>query len=147
MTLNLIILSYNKSNRILLIIGNHSTNYGDYLKSISTKNIIWGGAIYEKYNIEFLRQNCQYYIHGHSVGGTNPSLLQAMASECKLLMHNNDFNKEVALGLFWNSHNDLAIIHSSKSEINFQELIENNLQKIKTIYSWKNIYNETVNLI
>jgi hypothetical protein len=142
-----IILSYNKSNRILLIIGNHSTNYGDYLKSISTKNIIWGGAIYEKYNIEFLRQNCQYYIHGHSVGGTNPSLLQAMASECKLLMHNNDFNKEVALGLFWNSHNDLAIIHSSKSEINFQELIENNLQKIKTIYSWKNIYNETVNLI
>ena len=42
-----------------------------------------------------LRQHCLAYIHGHSVGGTNPSLLEAMASKNLIVAHDNPFNKEV----------------------------------------------------
>lgn len=141
-----IILAYNKSSRNLLIVGNFSTKFGLRMKSISSSNIVWLGAIYEKLNIEYLRQNCQFYVHGHSVGGTNPSLLQAMSSRCKLLIHNNDFNREVASGLFWTNHIDLFKILSNNIEICFDKKIELNTKKIKTVYSWKNIYNKTIML-
>ena len=117
------------------------------MKSKSSLNIVWAGAIYDKLKIEFLRQNCQFYIHGHSVGGTNPSLLQAMSSGCKLIIHNNDFNKEVAKGLFWTNHMELLKLISNKRNVSFNVKIESNIKKIKTVYSWKNIYDETINLL
>ena len=42
-----------------------------------------------------LRQNCFGYLHGHSVGGTNPSLIEAMVMKNLLLAHDNQFNREV----------------------------------------------------
>jgi len=42
-----------------------------------------------------LRFYSNVYFHGHSVGGTNPSLLEAMASQAFIAAHNNDFNKGV----------------------------------------------------
>ena len=42
-----------------------------------------------------LRQHCLAYIHGHSVGGTNPSLLEAMICENLIVCHDNVFNREL----------------------------------------------------
>ena len=42
-----------------------------------------------------LRWYCRFYFHGHSVGGTNPSLLEAMASRAFLLAHDNVFSRDV----------------------------------------------------
>lgn len=55
----------------------------------------WLGGIYEQDTLEILRQGCRLYFHGHSVGGTNPSLLEAMASGCRIVAHNNEFNRSV----------------------------------------------------
>jgi len=53
------------------------------------------GAIYDLEPLWMLRQHCLAYIHGHSVGGTNPSLLEAMISKNIIIAHDNPFNKEV----------------------------------------------------
>jgi len=55
----------------------------------------WLGGLYEQDTLEILRQGSRLYFHGHSVGGTNPSLLEAMASGCRIIAHNNEFNRSV----------------------------------------------------
>jgi rhamnosyltransferase len=58
-------------------------------------NIFFLGATYDADVLEMLRQHCFAYIHGHSVGGTNPSLLEAMISENLIVCHDNVFNREL----------------------------------------------------
>lgn len=53
------------------------------------------GGIYNLEHLNNLRYYSKLYFHGHSVGGTNPSLLEAMASQALIAAHNNDFNKGV----------------------------------------------------
>ena len=54
------------------------------------------GAIYHKETVAALRYFCRMYIHGHQVGGTNPSLLESMAAGAPVLAHDNQFNHWVA---------------------------------------------------
>ena len=81
------------------------------------------------------------YIHGHSVGGTNPSLLEAMACSCLIVAHNNPFNEAVlgAEAEYFSSSDGLAKLFQefdfSKNNIR----VENNLKKIQKEYSWEKI--------
>jgi rhamnosyltransferase len=61
----------------------------------NSSNVVFLGSIYDRDVLATLRQHCIAYIHGHSVGGTNPSLLEAMISENLIVAHDNFFNKEV----------------------------------------------------
>lgn len=81
----------------LVVVGNHSdNNYGKKLiKKFRSEKILFTGGIYDKPELAALRYSCRSYIHGHSVGGTNPSLLEAMASSNPVLCHDNVFNREV----------------------------------------------------
>ena len=89
------------------------------------------------------RQNCFAYIHGHSVGGTNPSLLEAMAMKNIIVAHDNDFNREIG---------SEAILYFKESFNlkNCIENIENNYlahlsfksdayERVLTHYSWKDV--------
>ena len=70
----------------------------DFVKKISnTKRdgITFLGGVYNKYELSVIRANAYSYFHGHSVGGTNPSLLEAMASKNLCVCHDNEFNKIV----------------------------------------------------
>lgn len=53
------------------------------------------GAIYDKATLASLRYHSYLYIHGHQVGGTNPSLVEALAAGNPVLAHNNEFNRWV----------------------------------------------------
>ena len=55
------------------------------------------GTVYDKDLLKYLRQECRAYIHGHEVGGTNPSLLEALAQTNENLVLGVDFNRKVAL--------------------------------------------------
>lgn len=69
------------SDRQLVIVGNwHKNQYGENLlrQYKEYSNIKLFNPIYEKDEINLLRSNCKLYIHPHSVGGTNPSLVEAM---------------------------------------------------------------------
>lgn len=81
----------------LIIIGNIlDTPYVKNLVSkFSSEKIRFLGGIYDRDELNSIRYSCKAYIHGHSVGGTNPSLLEAMASSNIVIAHDNIFNRDV----------------------------------------------------
>ncbi len=82
----------------LLIIGDTSTAYyRNVLSQFEHYAVRYLGAIFDGRVLNMLRQRCLGYIHGHSVGGTNPSLLEACVSISGMLAcHSNKYNREVA---------------------------------------------------
>ena len=65
----------------LVMVGNFNNSvYGKEIKPkyAGHKNLILLEAIYDRNKLDILRSNCKMYIHGHSAGGTNPSLVEAM---------------------------------------------------------------------
>jgi len=135
----------------LIIIGNHQTEYGKYIqKTYPDKNIIFLGSLFDIQILNDLRYYSQYYFHGHTVGGTNPSLLEAMASSAYICANNNMFNAGI-LGedaLYFNTYDEVATILNTKiQETHRSQCIQNNLQKIKQIYSWDHIINQYENFL
>ncbi|MBL7914333.1 MAG: DUF1972 domain-containing protein [Bacteroidia bacterium] len=125
-----------------LVIGNLTTEYGKRL-AIKFKNdsrIIFKGGIYNFNHLNNLRYFSRYYFHGHTVGGTNPSLLEAMASGAYIYAHQNGFNSSV-LGSDASYFDSAAAITTllEGSPITDQKraaAIQNNLQKVNEIYTW-----------
>ena len=86
------------SNKIFCVVGNaEATSFGKYLidKFSSCERIRFLGGIYNQNFLNHLRYYSSLYFHGHSVGGTNPSLLEAMGSGALIAAHNNIFNKAI----------------------------------------------------
>ena len=104
----------------LVLVANRNTKLFKKLSSRiqQAQNIIFNGPIYNKTELAFLKLNCRYYIHGHSVGGTNPSLLEALAAGCNILIHDNDFNKDVVdqYGQTWSNQTKLENLISKDAE-------------------------------
>lgn len=127
-----------------LVIGNTVNKFGSHLKHKfgSDKRIIFAGGIYDAKVCHTLRMFCHLYFHGHSAGGTNPSLLEAMASQALIAAHDNAFNRTI-LGedAFYFSHPEsiTAIIENMKREHRETTMIDNNLGKIRDQFNWEKI--------
>jgi glycosyltransferase involved in cell wall biosynthesis len=138
----------------LLIIGNHQTKYGSFLKNkyVENNNIIFYGGLYNKQKLDDLRHFCRMYFHGHSVGGTNPSLLEAMAAQSFIVAHDNAFNRSV-LGNeheYFHSLNELSnIIRYNDSLVlkKKESLVEFNKSQIQKEYSVQKIVNAYYELL
>ena len=133
-----------------LVVGNHQNKYGKYLKKRyqNCPNIIFVGAIYELSDLNNLRYFSEIYFHGHSVGGTNPSLLEAMASQALISAHNNEFNKGILKekAFYFSQANDVSnIIKNSKKNDNLQ-WIKHNYQTIEKEYNWPKINEQYLQL-
>lgn len=88
-----------------------------YVKKLLQKNdlrIRFIGPIYNKLKLQALRYHARAYFHGHTVGGTNPSLLEALGCGNLIVAHDNMFNREVA--------GDAASYF--QQEINISEIIQ-----------------------
>lgn len=125
----------------LLIVGKTNTSHAKRLakKYADCRNVVFVGGIYDNNVLNALRANCRLYFHGHSVGGTNPSLLEAMACRSRIAAHDNVFNRSVlgANALYFGSCDDVrsvADIHQHCAE--WGELTENNIRTIDERYSW-----------
>lgn len=101
------------------------------------------GTVYDQELLKYIRENAYAYFHGHEVGGTNPSLLEALASTKLNLLLNVGFNKEVGGNgaIYWDKSN-LHIILEKVEDMNNEEII--NLDKIATnliqsSFTWDNI--------
>jgi glycosyltransferase involved in cell wall biosynthesis len=75
----------------------------------ASADVIFLGAIYEAKKVAALRYFARFYVHGHQVGGTNPSLVEALGAGCAVIAHNNQFNQWVV--------NDGAFYFSSVSHL------------------------------
>ncbi len=81
----------------LVIVGNwNKSEFGIKMKQLYTNysNILLLDPIYDGQQLNLLRSNCKYYIHGHSVGGTNPSLVEAMNLGLAIIAFDCIFNRE-----------------------------------------------------
>lgn len=128
-------------NTTFLVIGNHETKFGEYLKNkfSRNKNILFLGGIYDIKALNNLRYYSNLYFHGHTVGGTNPSLLEAMGSNALICANDNVFNKSILEedAFYFTKKEDVSdcIVKVNKSEN--LKILNCNSKKIKNIYSWE----------
>jgi glycosyltransferase involved in cell wall biosynthesis len=134
----------------ILVIGKHETKYGEYLKNKfkSFENIRFLGGIYNLEHLNNLRYFSKLYFHGHSVGGTNPSLLEAMASKALVIAHNNDFNKGILKenGIYFSNPSEVKNILESVKKIDNLQKVQNNYQAIIKDFNWEKINGQYLQL-
>lgn len=96
----------------LVVLGNYHANnaYHQAVKNAASKEVIFPGAIYDKQKVQALRFYSAAYIHGHQVGGTNPSLVEALGAGNAVIAHDNRFNRWVAGegGVYFSSKDDFS---------------------------------------
>lgn len=86
-----------KTNKKLVVVGDvpYSDAYADAIKQYASDSIIFLGYIKDQLLLTELYANSYVYIHGHEHGGTNPSLLKALAYGCSVLALDTRFSREV----------------------------------------------------
>ena len=66
------------------------------MRAAAGPDVVFPGALYETAVVQALRHHARLYLHGHTVGGTNPSLVEALGAGSPVLAHDNVFNRWVA---------------------------------------------------
>lgn len=119
-------------------------------KFYQDKRIKFVGTVYDQELLKKIRENAYGYFHGHEVGGTNPSLLEALATTNLNILLDVGFNKEVAMD---------GAIYFNKNEGNLSHLIDNEMKaddienlgikaknRITQEYTWEKIARDYENL-
>jgi len=123
----------------------------DWLKVASDK-VIYAGPIYDSLKLNTLRKNAFAYIHGHSVGGTNPSLLEAISCENLVIAYDVPFNREVLgdFALYFKDSASLSQIINSleNGNVPYMEEIRAYYKSIRAErYNWEKVGEAYVRLI
>ena len=106
------------------------------------------GTVYDQELLKKIRENAFAYFHGHAVGGTNPSLLEALGSTDLNLLLDVGFNKEVAEGsaLYWNKGTgSLSGLISRADDMDEEEIRaygNRAKERVREHYSWDHIVTE-----
>jgi glycosyltransferase involved in cell wall biosynthesis len=140
---------FNNSNsrKLFKVLGDTGNRFGKFIRHRfkNDERIQFKGAIFDNAKVRALQNNSYLYFHGHSVGGTNPSLLGAMASEALIAAHNNPFNKSVLntdAYYFSDSEEVRYLVETVRRAGNERVMIKNNLDKIACQFSWEKIVDE-----
>lgn len=134
--------AFKKENKRIVFVGNwYDSDYGisiwqDFNEEPMIKLI---NPIYNQEELDALRSNCSLYIHGHSAGGTNPSLVEAISLSLNIVCYDVCFNRETLKdhGYFFKNERELRSIISEKlayksSKKELQEFANEN-------YNWNKI--------
>lgn len=127
-----------------VLIGNwdHSKYGRDLKRNFSDlKNVKFIDPIYDQEILDDIRKHCKCYIHGHSKGGTNPALIEAMMLSVPILAYDVDFNRATTAdsALFFKTAAELngkiRLINKEEASVMSVKLHEVALEK----YTWKKI--------
>lgn len=103
------------------------------------KRIKFVGTVYDKELIKKIRENAFAYFHGHEVGGTNPSLIEALASSKLNLLLDVGFNQEVGadVALYWNKEpHNLEQLIKYVEENDYSDMEIKAKERIQHYFSW-----------
>ena len=134
-----------KSAMKMYICARNDHKYGSYLKDkySNESRIVFLGWVGGQNVLNDLRNYSALYFHGHSVGGTNPSLREAMAGGALIAAHGNVFNRNVLKenAVFFLTPDEAAAIIDNNDTVQGHraQFIASNLERIKTYYNWENI--------
>ncbi len=150
---DLIINGFLKSNskKKLVIVGDvhYKDSYASNLKKINDKRLIFTGYIEDQNILAELYHNSYVYVHGHEFGGTNPTMIKAMAYGCAILALDTVFNHEMLqkgkFGLFFKKElmsvtNQINYCEKEKLIIN--KFRQNSINGITQKYSWDYVTNQ-----
>ncbi len=126
----------------LVLVGNwNNSEYGKRLKEqySSCEKIILIDAIYDRDELDMLRSNCTIYIHGHSAGGTNPSLVEAMYLGLPVFAYNSIYNQFTTEGkaLFFQNESELVTLLQKSNLIDLYTVANNLKQIALKKYIWR----------
>ena len=134
-----------KKERELVIVGDLNTAFGKYVsEKYNDVRIKYIGFVSDLGKLNSLRNFSNLYFHGHSVGGTNPSLLEAMASNSLICAHDNIFNKSILEddAFYFKNSEDVSELIDNEIKIKENNSLKINQEKIRSLYSWKKIVND-----
>jgi glycosyltransferase involved in cell wall biosynthesis len=138
----------------LVVVGNHNTGtpYINDLLQLADERVRLIGGVYDKAKLQALRYHSLAYFHGHSVGGTNPSLLEALGCGNLIIAHDNVFNREVTgdIGLYFKGSEEipalLAEIENLSADV-ITDLRDQARLRIHEKYDWDKITDAYLRLI
>jgi rhamnosyltransferase len=146
-----------RTDKKLIIVGDFSdSRYRDGIHALIAEHrgqdrVTFSGGIYEKDLLAMLRQHCFAYLHGHSAGGTNPSLLEAMISRNLIIAHDNQYNREVCdrFALFFNDSASLrTLIESAVDQPEaYHTLRDGAFNRAKNEYAWDRVFRDYETLL
>ena len=140
------------TDKTLIVVGNFlDRRYRKEVEDLVARHqghdrVTFTGAIYERSAVTMLRQHCFAYLHGHSAGGTNPSLLEAMIARNLIIAHDNPFNREVCdrYAVFFTTAADLrTCVRSVEAHPDEYEALRTGaLTRAKNEYAWDKVVHE-----
>lgn len=141
-----------KSTRDFALITNVKEKFLDELEGKlhfrKDKRIKFVGTVYDQELLKKIRENAYAYFHGHTVGGTNPSLIEALGSTDLNLLVNVGFNQEVAgnCALYWSKvEGNLSRLIDKVDVMDAEEIKELGKRakdRVAERYTWEKICNE-----
>lgn len=139
----MILEAYRASGEQLVFIGNwENSAFGKDLKITYRKypNLILLPPIYDIEQLNLLRANCKFYVHGHSAGGTNPSLVEAMYFNRPVFAFDVVYNRETTENKAHYFTDVEQLAYLSRSDESLYAENENAMGEIaRRRYSWKRI--------
>lgn len=138
-----------KLNKNLVIVSNlDASNYYNVIlkktKCESDKRIVFINGIYDEVKLSIIRKNAFAYIHGHSVGGTNPSLLEALNLTNLNILYDINFNKDVGKSscLYFKNSDNLTKLLDNINKYDRKKLGIECKEIIKQNFTWDIIVNK-----
>lgn len=137
-----------KKDLVLITNVEHNKFYDELKKKTGFNKdprIKFVGTVYDGDLLKYIRENAFGYLHGHSVGGTNPSLLEALSSTKLNLLYDVGFNREVGknAALYWTKENgSLKKLLDSTESMDIDDIRKlgiNAKERIENAYSWEYI--------
>jgi len=140
--IHMILNALSRVNYHMIFIGNwKSSEYGKelYKKYGNHSNLILLNPIYEQELLDEIRSNCQIYIHGHSAGGTNPSLVEAMNLGLPIVAYDVIYNRNTMsnAGYFFKCSEELENILNKINSIDLYAMGEKMKTEARKRYTWQ----------
>ena len=150
--IDIILDCFSLRNEVFVLVGNfHSSNYGKYIKSKYSvyKNILLMDPIYDSLELGELRSNAGIYIHGHSVGGTNPSLIEAMYLGLNIFSFDVNYNRITTMqkAHFFSDVKELSCLLDRWSNSDLYDFGDEAKKIAMEKYTWSSIMRDYIDLL
>ena len=150
-----IVNEFTKSNtaKKLVIVGDvpYNDKYASNIKSINDDRLVFTGYVTNQDELAELYHNCFAYFHGHAFGGTNPTMLKALAYGCGIIAIDTVFSREMLdndnYGFLFKQEEGALTLIIENTEKNTAKLVsyrEKSRTRITNNYTWEKIVNQYV---
>jgi len=137
--------SASKRGKKLVVLGNYadSNPYHAEVKAAAGDEVLFLGAIYDTSVVRSLRYYSLAYVHGHQVGGTNPSLVEALGAGNAVIAHDNQFNRWVAgpEAMFFSCVADCAMAFDDLLSLpsKLDVMRNSSLERHRQLFEWESV--------